>query len=203
MTRPASRSDLRLGLLVAAIAAALVASESVRWTGASPWLSPRMLFGLVIPLALAALLTDRAHHLGLGLGAPRRGVLALALGLPATVLAMAVLVHGSAVETFYRGHGDAALQLALGYLPAILQVEVCFRGVLLFGLLPRLGATLAISVSVLPYGLVHLDKPLEEALGSILVGVVLAATAIWCRSIWYGLLLHLIGAVTLTRLARG
>jgi membrane protease YdiL (CAAX protease family) len=80
---------------------------------------------------------------------------------------------------------------------------VCFRGVLLFGLLPRLGAPLAISLSVLPYGLVHLDKPLEEALGSIVVGIALAATAIWCRSIWYGLILHLIGAVALTLLARG
>jgi membrane protease YdiL (CAAX protease family) len=203
MIRLASRSDLRLGLLLAAIAAALVASESVRWAGAAPWLSPRMVFGLVIPLALGALLTDRTHHLGLGLGAPRRGVLALALGLPATVGAMLILIQGSGVETFYRGHGGAALQLALGYLPAILQVEVCFRGVLLFGLLPRLGATLAISVSVLPYGLVHLDKPLEEALGSILVGAALAAAAIWCRSIWYGVLLHLIGAVALTLLARG
>jgi len=116
---------------------------------------------------------------------------------------MVILIHGSEVETFYRGHGGAALQLALGYLPAILQVEVCFRGVLLFGLLPRLGALLAISVSVRPYGLIHLDKPLEEALGSILVGVILAATAIWCRSIWYGVLLHLAGAVALTLLARG
>jgi len=162
-----------------------------------------MLFGLVIPLALGALLTERSHHLGLGLGAPRRGALALALGLPATVLAMTVLVHGSEVETFYRGHGGAALQLSLGYLPAILQVEVCFRGVLLFGLLPRFGALLAIAVSVLPYGLIHLDKPIEEALGSILVGAALAAMALWCRSIWYGFLLHLIGAVILTLLARG
>ena len=202
MIRLASRDDLRLALLLAAIAAALVASESVRWASAAPWLSPRMLFGLAIPLALGALLTDRTHHLGLGLGAPRRGVLALALGLPATVGAMLILIHGSEVETFYRGHGGAALQLALGYLPAILQVEVCFRGVLLFGVLPRLGAPLAISVSVLPYGLVHLDKPLEEALGSIVVGIALAAAAVWCRSIWYGLLLHLIGAVTLTLLAR-
>jgi membrane protease YdiL (CAAX protease family) len=162
-----------------------------------------MVFGLVIPLALGALLTDRTHHLGLGLGAPRRGVLALALGLPATVGAMLILIHGGGVETFYRGHGGAVLQLALGYLPAILQVEVCFRGVLLFGLLPRLGAPLAISVSVLPYGLVHLDKPIEEALGSVVVGIVLAATTIWCRSIWYGLILHLVGAVALTLLARG
>lgn len=162
-----------------------------------------MLFGLVIPLTLGVFLTDRTHHLGLGLGVRRRGVLALALGLPATVAAMAALVHGSEVEAMYRGHGGALPQLAFGYLPAILQVEVCFRGVLLFGLLPRLGIPLAISVSVLPYGLIHLDKPLEEALGSVLVGMVLAATAIWCRSIWYGLLLHLIGAVTLTLLARG
>ena len=203
MTREISWSELRLGLLITAIAAALVASESLRWGGATPWLSPRMLFGLVVPVALAAFLTDRTHHLGLGLGTPRRGVLVLALGVPATVLAMAVLVHASEVEALYRGHGGPPLQLALGYLPAILQVEVCFRGVLLFGLLPRLRALLAVAVSILPYGLIHLDKPLEEALGSILVGIVLAAVAIWCRSIWYGLLLHLVGAVALTLLARG
>jgi membrane protease YdiL (CAAX protease family) len=203
LNRDISWSDLRLGLLLVAIGAALVASENLRWGGPSPWLSPRMLFGLVIPLALGGLLTDRTHHLGLGLGALRRGALVLALGLPVTLAAMAVLVQGSEVAAWYRGHGGAPLQLAWQYLPAILQVEVCFRGVLLFGLLPRLGAPLAISVSILPYGLVHLDKPLAEALGSILVGIALAATAVWCRSIWYGLLLHLIGAVTLTLLARG
>jgi membrane protease YdiL (CAAX protease family) len=203
LIHPASRSDLRLGALVSAIAALLVASESVRWAAATPWLEPRMLFGLVIPLALGGLVSDRSHLLGLGLGAPRRGLLVLALGLPATMGAMVVLIQASDVEAFYRGHEGALLQLALAYLPAILQVEVCFRGVLLFGLLPRLGAPLAISVSVLPYGLVHLDKPLEEALGSIVVGIALAATAIWCRSIWYGLILHLIGAVSLTLLARG
>jgi len=188
---------------VAAIAATLVASESIGWGGSTAWLSPSMLFGLVIPLALGALLTDRAHLLGLGLGAARRGSLVLALGIPATLGAMVVLVQGSQVEAFYRGHGGAPFELALGYLPAILQVEVCFRGVLLFGLLPRLGIPLAISVSVLPYGLIHLDKPIEEALGSILVGIALSAASVWCRSIWYGLVLHLIGAVTLTLLARG
>jgi membrane protease YdiL (CAAX protease family) len=203
LIRPASRSDLRLGVLLATIAALLVASENVRWGAATPWLEPRMLFGLVAPLLLGAILTDRTYRLGLGFGTPRRGLLVLALGLPATVGAMLVLIQASEVEVFYRGHGDAPLQLALAYLPAILQVEVCFRGVLLFGLLPRLGAVLAISVSVLPYGLVHLDKPLEEALGSIVVGIALAAAAIWCRSIWYGLILHLFGAVVLTLLARG
>jgi hypothetical protein len=50
---------------------------------------------------------------------------------------------------------------------------------------------------------VHLDKPIEEALGSILVGIALAAAAVWSRSIWYGLILHLFGAVTLTLMARG
>lgn len=171
------------------------------WDGATPWLSPMMVSGLAIPLALGAILTDRIHLLDLGLGAPRRGSLVLALGLPATLGAIALLVRASGVEAFYRGHEGAPFQLVLAYLPAILQVEVCFRGVLLFGLLPRLGALLAISVSVLPYGLVHLDKPLEEALGSLVVGIALATTAIWCRSIWYGLLLHLTGAVALTLLA--
>ena len=203
MTRDRSRSDLRLGLLLVATAAALVASESTGRDGSTAWLSPTMLFGLVIPLALGGLLTDRTHRLGLGLGAPRRGSLVLALGLPATLGAMALLVRASGVEAWYGGHGGAALQLAWGYLPTIVQVEVCFRGVLLFGLLPRLGAPLAISVSVLPYGLVHLDKPLEEALGSIVVGIALSSAATWCRSIWYGLALHVIGAVTLTLLARG
>lgn len=185
------------------MAATLVASENVSWTTASPWLAPRMLFGLAVPLALGVLLTDRTHHLGLGMGAPRRGLLVLALGIPATMLAMSVLVRGSGVEAFYRGHGGGLLELALRYLPAMLQVEVCFRGILLFGMLPRLGAPLAIAVSVLPYGLIHLEKPLEEALGSIPVGIALAAAAVWCRSIWYGLLLHLVGAVALTFLARG
>lgn len=189
---------MRVGVFLALMSPALVASEVTLWEPASPWLASRMVFGGLIPLALGAAVLGLSSLRGLGLGAPRRGALLLAAGLPFTLAAMGVLSMSGSIQAHYGSPPAAPLTLLLAYLPAILQVEICFRGVMLFGLLPRLGPAVALGVSVLPYALVHLDKPLAEALGSVPVGLALGAAALWARSIWYGLVLHLMGAAALT-----
>jgi membrane protease YdiL (CAAX protease family) len=117
------------------------------------------------------------------------------------VAAVWVLAMSEEARSFHAGHPAEPLRLLLLYLPSILQVEVCFRGVLLFALHPRLGPVGAAAVAALPYGLVHLDKPLPEALGSVPVGFALGWLAAWTGSIWYGLVLHLVGAISLALLA--
>ncbi len=192
--------DLKLMGFLALMALTLVASEMTRWPGDRPWLDGRMLFGLWIPLAAGLLLTERSSALGLGLGNWRRGLRALGAGLPLAVVAVFLLVQFGGVRGFYQTASPWAI-LAPRYAQEILQVEVCFRGVLLFGLAPRLGLWPAAALTLLPYGLIHLDKPIAEALGSVPVGLGLAIVAIWTGSIWYGFAIHLAGAVALTLLA--
>lgn len=78
--------------------------------------------------------------------------------------------------------------------------EFFFRGVLLFALEPRLGIN-AVFVSILPYCLIHVHKPILEAMGSIVAGGVLGVLALRTRSIAGGIMLHAIVAVSMDALA--
>ena len=198
---PRPGEELRLAAFVALMALAIAASEGLGWPACGPWVDPKTVFGIAVPLLLGLGLTQRRRWLGLGLGSWRRGLGALAAGVPLALLAMLVLASSDEVQSHYALHGAAPAALLIRYLPGILQSEVCFRGVLLFGLLPRLGAPLAVAVAALPYALVHLDKPLAEALGSVPVGLALGALAVWSGSLWWGAAIHLAGAVFLTLLA--
>jgi membrane protease YdiL (CAAX protease family) len=85
--------------------------------------------------------------------------------------------------------GGLLLLYWLCYGSILFSTEFLFRGVLLFGLESRLG-TAAIGVSVLPYCLIHVHKPLAEALGSIVAGFVLGYLALRTRSIGGGVVVH-------------
>jgi len=193
----ADRRDLRFLWFATAIAISLVASEMARWP-AGPTVDARMLFGLAAPLVVGGLLTERRERLGLGIGSLTRGAMVLGIGVPLAVAAVFILAESDAVRRHYGGHSTSPLALALGYGPGILQVELCFRGVVLFGLRDVVPPIPAVALAVLPYALIHLDKPMLEALGSVPVGIALGVAAIWTRSVWYGLLVHLVGAVALT-----
>lgn len=78
-------------------------------------------------------------------------------------------------------------QLAYGLQFA--AVEFFFRGFLLFGLFPRLGAYTFFITSI-PYCMIHFSKPMGESLGAIVAGVVLSYLAYKSRSIWGGAALH-------------
>ena len=50
---------------------------------------------------------------------------------------------------------------------------------------------------VLPYALIHIHKPFPEAIGSIFAGLVLAHLALKGKSIWPGVVLHMMIAVSM------
>ena len=95
---------------------------------------------------------------------------------------------------------DRALHLILGWSAFALIGEFLFRGVLLFSLESRLGLA-AVGVSVLPYCLIHVHKPLPEAFGSIVAGFVLGYLALTSRSIGGGVLVHCAVAFSMDTLA--
>ena len=75
------------------------------------------------------------------------------------------------------------------YLLQFICVEFFFRGFALFRLESRFGLH-AVTLMVIPYALIHIHKPLPEALGAIVAGIVLGMLAVKSRSIWPGVLVH-------------
>jgi hypothetical protein len=119
----------------------------------------------------------------------------LALVLPLTYLA-------SGTEAFlrtypkYAGAGDSLAQFLLwesAYAFQFLMLEFFFRGFLCFALARSIGS-LAVFVMVVPYAMIHLSKPLVEALGSIITGIALGTVALRTGSIFGGVVVHCVVA---------
>jgi uncharacterized protein len=84
-------------------------------------------------------------------------------------------------------------------------LEFFYRGFMIHGLKTRLGLY-AILVSTIPYCMIHFGKPLPETLGAIIAGVALGGLALYTRTIWLGVAIHISVAVTmdvLSLLAQG
>ena len=86
------------------------------------------------------------------------------------------------------------------YVLQFIALEFFFRGALLHSLERRFGTT-AVWVTVIPYVMVHFQKPWLEALGALLAGAALVHLSIRCRSIWPGVLLHVGVALCMDLLA--
>lgn len=84
----------------------------------------------------------------------------------------------------------------IAYALQFIAVEFFFRGFLIFGLYPRLGAY-GIPLVMLPYCMIHFAKPMGEAFGAIAAGLILSYLALKNRSIWGGAALHWGVAVTM------
>jgi membrane protease YdiL (CAAX protease family) len=68
--------------------------------------------------------------------------------------------------------------------------EILFRGILLFGTLPLLGAPAAILLNMSLYSLTHIPKGLKETLGALPVGFLFCAITLYTGTIWIALLVH-------------
>ncbi len=74
--------------------------------------------------------------------------------------------------------------------------EFFFRGFMLFGLEKRFG-NYSILIQTIPFAVMHFSKPLPEALGSIIAGVLLGVLALETRSFIYGAAIHWLVAMTM------
>lgn len=73
--------------------------------------------------------------------------------------------------------------------------EILFRGILLFGTLPLLGAPAAILLNMSLYSLTHIPKGLKETLGALPVGFLFCTITLYTGTIWIALLVHSMLAV--------
>lgn len=100
---------------------------------------------------------------------------------------------------FYKLSSRSWLDLILWeclYLVQFLSLEFFFRGFIVNGLRPALGAN-AIWIMCVPYLMIHLPKLWLEATGAILFGLFLGILAIRSKSIWGGFFVHAGIAITM------
>jgi len=75
-------------------------------------------------------------------------------------------------------------------------LEFFFRGYLVHGMKERLGS-MAVFAMVVPYCMIHFQKPMAEALAAILAGTVLGVLSLRTRTIWGGVAIHCAVAVSM------
>ncbi|MGB1457457.1 CPBP family intramembrane glutamic endopeptidase [Spongiibacter marinus] len=93
---------------------------------------------------------------------------------------------------FYKQAGRSwfdFISWELLYLTQFICLEFFFRGFVLQGLRPAIGAN-AIWVMCVPYLMIHFPKLWPEAVGAILFGLFLGILALRSRSIWGGFFVH-------------
>jgi membrane protease YdiL (CAAX protease family) len=86
------------------------------------------------------------------------------------------------------------------YAAQFISLEFFFRGFILNGLRKALGSN-AIFVMIVPYCMIHFQKPMPETLGAIGAGLILGTLAMRTKSIWGGVLIHIGVATTMDVLA--
>lgn len=152
-------------------------------------------YGLLPYLCIRFVFKDRVSSFGVRVVWEPK-VWLLYLGLIGLVLPLTYLASANPafLRTYpkYAGAGDSLGQFftwEVAYAFQFLMLEFFFRGFLCFALARSIGS-LAVFVMVVPYAMIHLNKPLAECLGAILTGVVLGTLALRTRSIFGGVAVH-------------
>lgn len=168
-------------------------SNELRLAGQA-WLTASCLILFVIVPAIYLLLFRGAITWGLGI---RHAIANLRLYAAIIIVMLGVVWLASGrndFQFFYPMYDPSTMRAWLAfelvYLAQFFCVEFFFRGPLLFRLESRFGLA-AIGMMVVPYALLHIYKPIPEALGSIAAGFVLGWLALKARSIWPGVCIHI------------
>lgn len=170
------------------------------------WAASTVLYYGLVPIVVIKLLRGKLRDHGLTFrGYVRHARIYLLLYAAVLPLVIAASTQPSFEQTYPLAPdaGKSWAHFAIfeaAYAAQFVALEIFFRGFLLFGLVRWLGA-LAIPVMVIPYALIHMGKPLPEALGAIVAGTVLGTLALHTRSVWGGVSIHYGVALTMDVLA--
>lgn len=180
------------------------------WPGLQPylWTAGVSVFSrMVLPLLFIVLvLREKPRDFGYvphgGRGFYAIYALLLAVMIPILWVAAGTPVFQSKYPFWDEAHLSWRNFLAyeLRYFFVFLSGESFWRGFLVFGLAKRFGWH-ALSISMVPYVLVHFGKPPAETIGAIVTGYVLGYLALKHRSFWLGVVLHYTVAFSMDFLA--
>ena len=159
---------------------------------------------LLVPALVAKFGTaERLKDYGFQHGDQRLGwsVTGAAWLLMIPVVVLAVIVYPPFVAKYplckvVANSWQAFLPYQLAYGVYMFSWEFFFRGFMLFGLERKFG-NYAILIQTIPFAVMHYSKPLPEALGSIIAGVLLGVLAFETRSFLYGAAIHWLVAMTM------
>jgi membrane protease YdiL (CAAX protease family) len=135
------------------------------------------------------------------LGNVRAGLILVAAGTPLAILAGAIGAASPAMRAVYPLFPSAAGAGFAGY--AAMQFlyfgawEVLFRGVLLFGLRPKLGDTTANVLQTALSVTAHFGRAINETAAALPAGLVFGWVDLRVGSIWYVAILHWIVGVSM------
>lgn len=82
------------------------------------------------------------------------------------------------------------------YFSQFFALEFFFRGFMLHGIKKRFGFY-SIWIMMIPYMMIHFQKPMPETIGAIFAGIILGALSLKSRSIWLGVAIHYSVAITM------
>jgi membrane protease YdiL (CAAX protease family) len=182
---------------------ALVTGEYWELWNLAYWAMWRVIGFLVIP-ALAVAAHPRLRFADTGLstrGFSKHVWLYGALFLPVLV-AVIVVSFTDEFRTYYPFYGEAHRTLfdfavwEAFYAAQFLSLEFCFRGFMIQPLRRVMGSW-SIFAMMIPYVMIHFEKPILECFAAIVAGVVLGTLALRTRSIWAGFLVHVSVAISM------
>ncbi len=159
---------------------------------------------LLVPILVAKFGTkEKLSDYGVQLGNQRLGwrVTGIAWILMIPVVILAVIAYPPFVAKYplckvVASSWQAFLPYQLAYGVYMFSWEFFFRGFMLFGLERKFG-NYSILIQTIPFAVMHYSKPLPEALGSIIAGVLLGVLALETRSFIYGAAIHWLVAMTM------
>lgn len=82
------------------------------------------------------------------------------------------------------------------YFLQFFALEFFFRGFMVHGLKKRFGYY-SIFIMMIPYCMIHFQKPIPETIGAIIAGIVLGTLSLKSKSIWLGVAIHYSVAITM------
>ena len=160
------------------------------------WFTLQGFTGFVLPVALLRVVFKRKpREIGLSLGDWQFGFVVMLLYLPIVLVGTFILSALPDFQQVYPHYRLAAYRWDHFLIYEVLFLfywigwEYLWRGFLLFGTAHRFGLY-AIFIQMIPFSLLHLNKPLVEAVLSIPGGLLLGALAWRCRSFWIAVPIH-------------
>lgn len=157
------------------------------------WAACSIAIYVAVPVGYAAFARQSVRGYGLSLAFARSEAVLVTLIAPiAFVIVWLASADQRFLDTypFYKGDGWSLLVFEVAYGASFVALEFFFRGFLVFAGQPVLGVY-AVPVMAFAYCLLHLGKPLPEAVSSLVGGLVLGYLALRLTSIFAGVVAHL------------